>query len=328
MTAATPSMGQRAGIMISNGWLSARILPFGASLADLRIAGHDAPLVLGYEDVDTYASHGQYFGAVIGRYANRIADGHCMVGDDQLSLERNDGRNHLHGGPDGFATQDWQVLSVEPSAVRLGLVEEDGHGGYPGTLQATVTYSLVGNGTLCLEFEATSDRATPLNMTHHPYFNFAGHGVIDAHTLTINSDSYLPSRPDLIPTGDIAGVDNTPFDFRVPRPIHAQGAKIISYNNTFCRPTSAVGLWHAASLVHGRIAMSLHTDQPGIHFYNGYKISDARPGLGGQRYQPRSAVCLEAQAWPDAPNNSHFPSTLLSPGERYHRRIEYRFSLH
>jgi aldose 1-epimerase len=328
MSAATELVGQRRGIMISNGWLSARILPFGASLADLRIAGHDAPLVLGYEDAGAYVSHGQYFGAVIGRYASRIADGRCMVGDDQLSLERNDGENHLHGGSDGFATQVWQVLSAEPTALRLGLVEVDGCGGYPGTVEATATYSLIGEGTLCLEFEATSDRPTPLNMTHHPYFNFVGHGLIDAHVLSIHTDHYLPVRPDLIPTGEIASVDKSPYDFRVPRPIHSPGAKVISYNNTYCRPASGSGMWHAASLVHNRISMSLYTDQPGVHFYSGYKVSDACPGLGGRRYQARSAVCLEAQGWPDSPNNPHFPSTILLPGGRYRRRIEYRFSRH
>lgn len=323
----TSMVDRDEGVVIANGSLSARIISFGATLADLRIVGHPFPLVLGYESTAAYRSHGQYFGAVIGRYANRIAGGRCTVGQEHLTLDRNDGPHHLHGGPKGFATRNWKVDSVGPRVVRLSLVEADGTSGYRGTLRASATYTLAEEGTLRLDLEASSDSTTPINMCHHPYFNFGGGGPIDEHMLAIHAEHYLPAQADLVPTGEIASVSGTNYDFRAPRTIQRPQARETPFNNTYCRPDPGPEYWHAATLCHRGLSMTLHTDQPGVHFYDGYKIADSHPGLQGRRYGVRHGICLEAQGWPDSPNNTRFPTALLRPGEIYRRRTEYRFRL-
>lgn len=314
-------------ISISNGRLTAKILRFGASLCDLRLKGHDQPLILGFENAEDYRAHGHYLGAVIGRYANRIANACCPVGDREIALEQNNGSNHLHGGTPGFSNRDWVLKSAIPTSVHLTTTSPDGEAGYPGKLEVNAIYSLVDERVLQLELSATSDQETILNLCHHPYFNFSNRQTIDDHTLQIHTDRFLPVDEHLIPTGEILSVAGTKFDFTQPHHV-SPSTNASHFNNTYCLPHDKTSvLVRAATLTHDTIEMQLWTSQPGVHLYNGYKLNNVPPGLNNQQYGPRAGLCLEAQNWPNSPNFSHFPSAILAAGVQYTQKTEYRFSL-
>ncbi len=315
---------EQDALWISNDRLSARILPFGASLADLRLLECNRPLVLGYADARAYPDHDMFFGAVIGPYANRISGGELTIDGQRVVLETNDGAHHLHGGSAGFGQRVWSVERAGPSWIKLSIESRAGDSGYPGSLQASVTYSLDGS-ILRLDLEAQADRAMPVNLCHHPYFNLAGRGDAGDHQLEIHASHYLPARQDLIPTGEIAPVAGTQYDFTVSRALRDAWCDGIHYNNTYCRP-AGTDHWHAASLKSDGLRLDLHTNQPGLHFYDGYKINGNTPGISGEVYGPCSGLCLEAQDWPDSPRRSSFPQVILRPGQTFHRFIEYRIS--
>lgn len=313
--------------VISNEQLSARLTSYGAILAELRLARWPYSLVLGFETMESYRDSDHYAGAVIGRHANRIAHGHVQLTGSVLTLTRNGGEHHLHGGPTGTARQDWQVAEVTPSSITFGLLSPDGHEGYPGNCAMTARYSVTGDATLRLEFEAKVDRETVVNLCHHPYFDFSGQGDVAGHRLKIAAEKYLPARQDLVPTGEIADVANTPYDFRTERTI-GHDRPTPGFNNTYClapsrrdRPAFAACL----SLPDGP-AMEVWTTQTGLHLYDGYKLQPGQRGLDGRRYGPGHGLCLEAQNWPDSPNRAHFPSAILTPGQTYNQVTEYRFS--
>ena len=314
---------------ISNGRLSARVMPFGASLVDLRLEGIDHPLVLGLADLADYPRHGLLFGAVVGRHANRIGGARVQIDGRTYQLEANEPPHHLHGGAGGFGVRDWQLKALSPAAAVFGLISADGDAGYPGALSVTATYQIVTPATLSLTLEARADRTTIVNLCHHPYFNLDGHADVSDHELTIAADRYLPSGPELVPTGEIAPVAGTPFDFRVPRRVGRavrRSGKI--FNHNFCLAYEAPTSPTFAARLRGRtgVTMELWTTQLGVHFYEGYRIANCPPGLDGRRYGPRAGLCLEAQNWPDSPNNSDFPSAILPAGQLYRQVTEYRFS--
>ncbi|WJS05641.1 aldose epimerase family protein [Roseibium aggregatum] len=309
-------------VSIRNGSLSARVIPFGASLAELRHAACGFPLVLGYPDPAIYRQDRQFMGAIIGRYANRIAKGRFPLNGQFVDIEKNErGEGHLHGGDAGFWNRDWQVTMRSATHVSLSLTNDDGEAGYPGKMVVSARYEIVEPATLRLSLEATCDRDTIVNICHHPYFNFSGDLSIDTHELTIHAKRYLPSTDDLIPTGEIASVAGTAFDFTSPRRLPAQ-----PFNNTYALHSDQSGpLAHAASLSRGRLEMELWTTQPGLHLYDGYKLKGAHDGHLGVPYPARSGICLEPQAWPNSPNQRNFPSTILSAKAVYRQVNEYRF---
>lgn len=317
---------------ISGGGLVANILNWGAVVQDLRLAGHDAPLVLGYEAFDDYRRHSPYFGAIAGRYANRIANGRFVVDGRHCETDRNFlGKHTLHGGGNGFGTRVWDVALHGPDFVTLTLHSGNGDMGFPGAIDVSCTYRLKIPGTLSVELSATAEEPTLCNLAHHSYFNLddGGAGDILDHKLMIVAAGYLPVDDEMIPTGVVQPVDDGPFDFRTMRPIRMarEGAQV-PYDHNFCLAAKRGALRHAvrARGASSGIEMDVWTTEPGIQFYAGHRVE--RPGtrgLGGRSYQAHAGFCLEPQVWPDSPNRSYFPQAVLWPGERYHQVTEYRF---
>lgn len=311
---------------LSNGRLSARLVPFGATLVDLRLSDWDRPLVLGFERLEDYSRTSHYAGAVIGRHANRIQDGRVEIGNEVLELPRNGEGHHLHGGETGLARQTWAVDAASNTRLQLSLVSPDGHEGYPGRCEFLVTYEIVPPATLRVTFVATTDRTTLINLCHHPYFNFTGKANIGDHLLEVAAQSYLVSDADLVPTGEIANVRETAFDFLKLRRLDSISLDP-GINHNFCLATQTRKYpeFAAALTAPGAPKMQIWTTQPGLHVYDGYKLAVGLIGLAGRRYGPRSGVCLEAQNWPNSPRHRHFPSAILQPSDIYRQVTEYRF---
>ena len=313
---------------IDNGTLSARLLPLGASLVDLRLVGHDRPLILGFEDEAEYRVGEHYAGAVIGRHANRISGGRAMIDGRPFSLPLNGGAHHLHGGATGLARQVWRVVEQSPTRVVLALDSPDGHEGYPGRLEALASYEIVEPATLRLSFEAVCDRPSLLNLCHHAYFNLSGADDILDHQVQIVADRYTVASDDLVPTGEVRAVEGSAFDLRQPRAVgEARQGLPAGFNHNYClaetvRPEPAFA---ARVTVPGGPALEIWTTQTGVHFYDGYKLRQDLRGLDGRRYGPNAGLCLEAQNWPDAVNHPHFPSAEIRPGQVYRQVTEYRF---
>jgi aldose 1-epimerase len=318
---------------IRGGGLTASIIGLGAIVQDLRLAGHDAPLVLGYERLEDYENDTAFFGAVVGRYANRIRDGRFTLDGVRHQLDRNFlGKHLLHGGSNGYSRRPWTVSLHGRDFVTLTLHDPDGSMGFPGTLEVACTYRLKIPGTLSVEFTATCEEPTVCNLTQHSYFNLddGGAGDILGHRLMLNAGAYLPVDAEVIPTGTVQPVDNTPFDFRQARPVGMQsGGEQLAYDTNFCLAASRGPLRHAAWVqgASSGVEMELWTTEPGLQFYIGQHVAPAVSGLGGVTYKPFSGLCLEPQVWPDAPNRPYFPQATLLPGAAYHHVTEYRFRL-
>ena len=321
------------------------LLEFGATIQSLRVAdryGQLDDIALGYDTIDPYVDESPYFGAVVGRSGNRIAYGRFRLDGRDVQLSVNDGPHHLHGGTRGFDKACWVgTPAVHDGAPAVTFVHRSpaGDQGYPGALTAQVTYSLTDRNELVLDYLATTDAPTPVNLTQHCYFNLAGAGKgnVLGHQLTVFASRYTPVGDGLIPTGHIAPVAGTPFDFREP---HAIGERIDAddaqlriargYDHNFVLdaapdvdglPTHAV---HIVEPETGRM-MDVHTTEPGLQFYSGNFLDGSIVGKGGARYEHRSAVCLESQHFPDSPNHENFPSTILRPGEEYRSRTLFTF---
>ncbi len=335
---------------LSAGGLEADITTYGGIVTALRVpdrAGHLGDVVLGYPDLAGYLATNPYFGALIGRYGNRIARGRFTLDGTTYQLACNNGENHLHGGLRGF---DKVVWSAEPrteagrALLTLRYTSRDGEEEYPGTLSVKVTYALTEQAELAIDYEASTDRRTLCNLTHHGYFNLdgAGSGDVLSHRLTLAASRFTAIGPGLIPTGELQPVEGTPFDFRAPTAI---GARIgrddpqlgfaggYDHNWVIDRPAGegrpggdalalAARLEAASS---GRV-MEVHTTEPGVQFYSGNFLDGSITGKEGKVYQYRNGLCLETQHFPDSPNHPHFPSTVLEPGAAYRSRTVYRFS--
>jgi aldose 1-epimerase len=317
--------------------LKARIMNYGATLVSLDLpdrAGALADCVLGYDSLDGYLKSSPYFGSIVGRYGNRIAKGRFTLDGKAYTLAVNNGENHLHGGLKGF---DKVVWTAEPFAeaaavgVKLGYLSKDGEEGYPGNLQVTVVYLLTNDDELRIDYEATTDKATPVNLTSHSYFNFTG-GARDvlAHELTLAADRYTPVDAGLIPTGKIAPVAGTPMSFLEPTAIGARIAQVEGgYDHNYVLSSGGGTMALAARVVEptsGRV-MEILTDQPGIQFYSGNFLDGTIAGKGGRVYGKHWGFCLETQHFPDSPNQPNFPSTILRPGETYRTRTIHKFSV-
>jgi aldose 1-epimerase len=330
MAATTEIFGDFRGqpverVRLANGrGLEAAVLTWGGVLQDLSLdlGGISRPLVLGFADFADYPAKSPYFGATVGRFGNRIGGAAFILDGERYELDPNErGRNHLHGGLTGWGKRLWDIASAEASSVTLRLTSPDGEMGYPGAVEATCTYRLT-EDALVIEMTATTTRATPINMVHHTYWNLDGQGSIEAHRLRLDADRYLPTDEEQIPDGDIAPVTGTVFDFREWRRIDAMGTA--DYDHCLVL-TERPGLRPVAEMVSGdgRVGMTLLADQPGVQLYTGFKMD--LTAKGGRRIGPRAGLCLETEAFPDAPNKPQFPSAILRPGEIYRHVMEHRF---
>jgi aldose 1-epimerase len=303
--------------------------------------GRVANVVLGFNELSDYVERNPNFGTIVGRYANRIAGGRFMLGDEPYELATNDGAVSLHGGPCGFGKRWWAIEPLPPSAdgsvaLELSRISEDGEEHYPGRLEVTVRYTLTPQNEWRIDYRATTSRQTVLNLTHHGYYNLAGGGSALEHELTLNASRYLPIDASLIPIG-IADVQDTPFDFRQPtrigQRVRAADAQLLvarGYDHNFILDrASETGLVHAARLADpasGRV-MEVTTTEPGVQFYSGNFLDGRLLGANGQAYRQGDGVCLETQHFPDSPNRPEFPSTALRPGETFQSTTVHRFSI-
>ncbi len=293
--------------------------------------GNIENVVLGFDEIRPYEGDHPFFGAIIGRYGNRIARGTFSLDGETYQLSINDGNNHLHGGPNGFHTVLWEP-EIDGNSLRLRYLSKDGEEGYPGNLQVTVIYSLTNANELRIDYEATTDKKTPVNLTNHSYFNLSGdlQSTVLDHMLTLKADAYTPVNEELIPTGEIAPVAGTPFDFTVPHRIGDRIDRVPGgYDHNFVLSKTddtlemVAELWHPPS---GR-KMKVFTQEPGIQFYSGNFLDGTITGAGGVVYEQYAGLCLETQHFPDAPNQPHFPSTVLSPGNIYQTTTIYMFTV-
>jgi len=315
-----------------------RITNYGGIIVSLRAPDRNGKLddiVLGYDSLDHYIAKTAYFGAIIGRYANRIAHGSFQLDGKTYSIPKNDGDNTLHGGIIGFDKVVWKVHEIK-NGIDLTYVSKDGDQGFPGTLTTAVRYTLDGND-LRIEYSATTDKDTVLNLTNHSYFNLAGQakGDVLGHVVKINASKITPVDANLIPTGELKSVEGTPFDFRTP---HAIGERIdandeqlrfgVGYDENFVLDHPEDQLFEAAEVYEpstGRILKVL-TTQPAVQFYSGNHLDGSITGKEGRVYKPRFAFCLETEHYPDSPNHANFPSTELKPGQKFHSVTVYQFS--
>ena len=316
--------------VLSGGGLTARIITFGASLQDLRLAGHAPPLVLGLNSAAEYEHHGQWFGAIAGRVANRIAGAQFKLDGERYKITANEPSGAvLHSGPGGTGTRNWTIAEQGADFVRMMLLDPDGNMGFPGNLTVSCTWSLPGDGVLRVELVAESDKACPVNLAQHAYFNLddGGASACHGHKLQIAAGTFLPVDQDGIPLGPVQDVTGTPHDFQRKRPIQI-GAAPFGHDHNFCLDRRSGALRFAARAA-GRtsgLAMDLYTTEPGLQFYAGQWIKPEQAGLDGLTYGPWSGFCLEPQGWPDAVNHPDFPSQILRPGEIYRQVSEMRFS--
>ena len=319
-----------------------RAITYGGIITSLKVPdrnGAIGDIVLGFDSIDGYLKDHPFFGAIIGRYGNRIAKGRFLLDGREYKLATNNGPNHLHGGIRGFDKQVWAVeILPAPNTVAFTRTSADGEEGYPGNLNVEVTYALTDKNELVVDYLARSDKPTPVNLTQHSYFNLAGHdaGDILGHQLMLNADRYTPVDATLIPTGELAPVTGTPFDFRQPAPIGAridQGYPQLKngqgYDHNWVLNKKGNELSLAARVTEptsGR-TLEITTNEPGIQFYAGNFLDGTIAGKGGHLYRRRSGFCLETQHYPDSPNQPAFPSTIIQPGQQYRTRTVFTFGL-
>jgi aldose 1-epimerase len=319
------------------------IISYGGVIQTLKVPdrqGQFADVVLGFDDIDGYVAKNPYFGALVGRYANRIGNAKFTLDGKEYNVPVNDGPNSLHGGIHGFNSKMWDAKDVSTAGeakLRLQYVSANGEEGFPGKMTATVTYLLNDKNELSIEYAAITDAPTVLNLTNHSYFNLAGQGTGDIlnHVLTIDSDKITPVNETLIPTGKRDSVDSTPFDFRkatrIGERIEANDQQLkygkgYDHNWVLNHKTAVIGL--AARVeepTSGRI-LEVLTDQPGVQFYTGNFLDGTNKGKGGKVYEHRTGLCLETQHFPDSPNKPEFPSVVLRPGHAFHTTTIFRFS--
>jgi aldose 1-epimerase len=318
----------------------AEITSYGARVVSLWVPDKNGNLVdvaLGHEAVAGYAKEGEpYFGTTIGRYGNRIGKAKFKLDGKEYTLDANNGVNSLHGGSKGFHTKVWDAAQKDSSSITFTYLSPDGDAGYPGALSVKVTYTLTDDNALQIDYEATTDKNTVVNLTNHAYFNLngAGNGTINDHELTINADNITPVDATLIPTGKLLKVEGTPFDFRKAATI---GSRIDTTNDQIKKGqgfdhnfvlNGVDGKVNKVATVKGDrsgITMEVWTDQPGLQFYGGNFLNGKEVGKGGKAYGHREGFCLETQHYPDSPNQPSFPTTELKPGETYKTTSTYKF---
>ncbi len=324
--------------------MEVNIMTYGGIITSLKVpnkAGVSEEVVLGFNNLEQYTKPNPYFGALIGRFGNRIAKGKFTLDGKEYKLAANNGANALHGGPEGFHRVIWtaeEAKGGDVATLKLKYLSKDMEEGYPGNLTVFVTYTLNNDNSLDVLYEATTDKKTVVNLTQHSYFNLSGDftkPILD-HEITIDADKLVPVDADLIPTGKLTDVTNTPFDFRKPKvvgkEIEAKDDQIkkgLGYDHCWVLNNQDKGDRFAASAydpTSGRL-LEVFTDQPGIQFYSGNFLDGTLPMRNGGTYAHRTGFCLETQHYPDAPNQKDFPSTVLSPGENYKTKTSFKFSV-
>jgi len=321
-----------------------KILDFGGIIREIHVpdrAGQLADVALGFDTLEPYLSDSPYFGALIGRYGNRIGKGRFTLDGKTVQLPVNNGENHLHGGDPGFDKVLW-TAEVDEGALVLRYRSADGEQGYPGNLDVTVRYTLSDDNAIVVRFQATTDQPTPVNLTQHSYFNLhgvaTGGGDILDHVLTMDADRFVPIDAGAIPLGPLAPVTGTPFDFRRPRTI---GACIEEEDRQLIHGIGYDHCWvlnrvdgsrelqravHVLEPVSGRV-LELWTQEPGVQFYSGNFLDGSLTGKGGRQYDFRSGFCIEPEHFPDSPNQAAYPNTILRPGEIYATESRFKFSV-
>ncbi len=331
----TLSSGEEIDIytLKSNTGIEAKIMTYGGAVVSIKTPDKNGKLgevTLGFDNIEDYETHRVFFGATIGRFGNRIANGKFSIGDVEYQLATNDGNNHLHGGVAGYDRVVWNAEAIEDAenpGLKLTYLSVDGEEGYPGNLNISVTYTLKGDD-LQIDYEATTDQATPVNLTNHTFYNLAGEGTILDHILTINAPSYTPVDETLIPTGEIITVENTPFDFNTPTEI---GARIEDteggYDHNYVLKETD-GLMLASKLADPKTGryMEILTTEPGLQFYSG-NFLDGTQVCGEREYTIHTGLCLETQHFPDSPNQPNFPSTILEAGDTFNSTTIMRFGV-
>ncbi|WP_404335194.1 aldose epimerase family protein [Sphingomonas sp. MMS12-HWE2-04] len=322
-------------VEIACGGYRAEILDLGATLRRL-VLPDGANVVLGFADLDDYLGPPLFYGAIAGRYANRIGGARFSLDGVEYRLAANDGENSLHSGPRGFDQQRWEIAQRDDRSVTLRHVSPDGTNGFPGTLTSEARYEIGADG-LAVSLRATTDRPTVVNLTHHAYFNLAGEdsgASVRDHVLQLPASRFTPTMPDAIPTGELRDVAGTAFDFRSPKPVgrdidaadpQLEAARGYDHNFVLDAADGArrrvATVWHPRS---GRV-LDVQSTAPGVQFYSGNYLGGAAPGTSGGDYRQNSGLCLEPQLFPDSPNRAEFPSARLDPGAEYRHDIAFRF---
>jgi aldose 1-epimerase len=320
----------------------AKISSYGGIVTSLKVPDRDGKMgdvVLGYDNLADYLKESPFFGALIGRYGNRIAKGHFTLDGKEYTLATNNYPNALHGGNKGFDKVVWEpkaVTTPDGPGLKLTYLSKDGEEGYPGNLSVTVVYTLTADNALKVEYTATTDKDTVVNLTQHSYFNLAGKDTILNHTVMIPADKFTPVDSTLIPNGELRPVDGTPFDFRKPTAIGARinqddeqlkFGKGYDHNWVVNKPLGQFGLMaRVTEPTTGRI-LEVFSTEPGLQFYSGNFLDGTLKGKGGWVYPFRAAFCMEPQHYPDSPNKPEFPTVVLKPGQTYHNTIVYKFSV-
>ena len=338
--------GKQANLyFLKNGDISAAITNYGGRIVSFCVPGRDGEMgdvVIGYSNIDGYLhSNEVFYGTLVGRVGNRIAKGKFTLDGQEYTLPLNNGINHLHGGPEGFHTKVWDVKSANDSSLVLTYFSKDGEEGYPGNLNVEVTYTLTSDNAVKMDYKATTDQATPVNLTNHAFFNLGGEasGTINNQIVMINADYYTPVDSTLIPLGENVPVEGTPFDFRKAKPIgqdldqensneQLKNGKGYDHNFVLNKP-DAGAMSLAATIVDPETGreLQIYTEEPGLQFYGGNFMDGSDVGKYGKPFKHREAFAMETQHFPDSPNNNNFPSIILHPGEVYQTTSIYKFSV-
>jgi aldose 1-epimerase len=315
--------------------LIAKVTSYGTIITELHVPdrrGNMGDIVLGFDNLEKYVKGHPYFGCTVGRVANRIARGQFTLEGKTYKLAVNNGPNHLHGGLKGFDKVVWKAELQAGAAIKFSYTSADGEEGYPGRLDVTVVMTLTDADELRIDYTATTDKPTPVNLTNHSYFNLAGKGDILSHELTLAADAFTPTDADLIPTGEIKAVKGTAMDFTSPKPIGSRindiGNKESGYDHNFVLNNGGKSLSLAARVhepASGRV-LEVHTTQPGIQLYTANYLDGSLKGKGGVVYARQHAFCLETQHFPDSVNQSKFPSIILRPSQTYRQTTVHKFA--
>jgi aldose 1-epimerase len=316
--------------------LVVKVTNYGATITEIHTLDRDGKLgdvVLGFDNLDQYLDVHPYFGSTVGRYANRIALGRFNLDGKSFKLAKNDGVNSLHGGLRGLDKVVWKATVLKTTGVQFDYTSPDNEEGYPGKLEVRVVISLTERNEVSFDYTATTSKPTPVNLTNHTYFNLACGGDIKAHKLILASDFYTPVNAENIPNGEIRSVIKTALDFTKPVPVGARFAKLggkpLGYDHNFLLRSGGRELTIAARVTDpktGRV-MEVYTTEPALQFYTGNFLDGTLTGKGGAVYRQHTGFCLEAQHYPDSPNQPHFPNTILRPGETYRQTTTLRFTV-
>ncbi|MEM9583358.1 MAG: aldose epimerase family protein [Pseudomonadota bacterium] len=310
---------------IEGGGLTAWVLSYGAVLQDLRLEGHEAPLVLGFEEFAPYLTDSPYLGAIAGRCANRIGEGRFTLDGEDHQLDRNFmDRHHLHGGAAGVGKRNWTVERVLEDRITLRIELADGEMGYPGNMVARCTYACLAGGVFDIQIIAETDAPTLCNFAHHTYWNLDGGATTDNHEMQVDADCWTVVDDSFIPAGESADVAGTRYDFRRMRPIKDD----VFIDHNLCVSDTRQSLRKIGMLMSRKsgVSMDIRSTEPGLQVYDGFKLAVEPKGLGGRSYGKNAGVALEPQVWPDAINHESFPSAVLRPGERYEQQTQFAFS--